>query len=38
VAGRPAVSYVDVPAGASTNIIQTSQLKLTQPTVADSTR
>jgi hypothetical protein len=30
VAGRPVVSYVDVPAGASTSIVQPSQVTLTQ--------
>ncbi|MDQ6716904.1 MAG: hypothetical protein M3Z17_01005, partial [Gemmatimonadota bacterium] len=30
VGGRPAVSYVDVPAGASTTIIQPTQIRLTR--------
>jgi hypothetical protein len=30
VAGRPVVIYVDVPAGASTSIVQPSQVTLTQ--------
>jgi hypothetical protein len=30
IGGRPVVLYVDVPAGASTSVIQPAQVKLTQ--------
>jgi hypothetical protein len=36
IGGRPAVNYVDVPSGASTNIIQPTQVKLTQRVSSDS--
>ncbi len=39
VGGRPAVAYVDVPAGARTDILQLSQIKLTELTTkSDSAR
>jgi hypothetical protein len=38
VGGRPMVGYVDVPAGASTDIVQISQVKLSEPKPATPPR